>query len=424
MHIKEISFYGDGVFKKCSQQSIERFLEDLGGCSHIETMKFHYADLTEIICKLSPAMKNSSIAHFQIEDSYLGTGKSQLFNVFRDMKSLLELWIDCDDGYDSTDLNDDAMAGCIPSLATCTAMQYLTLKNLGFGISSCAALSASFLQMTSLEKLNLERNSINDDFVEALIRGLVECKHLRRLFLGFNMISDDGLDVLIRELPASVCILDLEFNEVTLARQLWMLRFEFMNLEGNQLSRGAAQIIAASLVHPECLLEKLILYGITFGNDGAATLADSLRCNRRLTTMWFELSEITDTGGNAFLPVLCDTGSINSTHNSNHTLRNLGCGKFPRYVYELLELNSSEDESHVAATKILLAHHHLDMRPLFKEELDLLPYVVAWLERFAESRLDLKLSTIFAFLRAMPMSINTGSRVARKTKRKQRRLDS
>ena len=45
------------------------------------------------------------------------------------------------------------------------------------------------------------------------------------------------------------------------------------------------------------------------------------------------------------------------------------------------------------------------MEPLLDRRLDLMPYVVAWLDRFAESRLDLRLSLIFEFVRAMPMAI-------------------
>ena len=62
------------------------------------------------------------------------------------------------------------------------------------------------------------------------------------------------------------------------------------------------------------------------------------------------------------------------------------------------------------------------MRPLFGWEFGLLPYVVAWLERFAESRLDLKLSSMYAFVRAMPMKV--ADRVMGETKGKKRNLDS
>lgn len=96
--------------------------------------------------------------------------------------------------------------------------------------------------------------------------------------------------------------------------------------------------------------------------------------------------------------VLCDTASISSTHGSNHTLQS--CLLFPmdsiapHNVQTMLQLNSGQDKNRVAATKILQPHCHLDMTPLFGMELNLLPHVVAWLERFAESRLDLKLSKL------------------------------
>ena len=50
---------------------------------------------------------------------------------------------------------------------------------------------------------------------------------------GRNGIGDDGLDALIRGLPAIVDDLDLAWNEVTLARQLPLWRFEKLDLSGN-----------------------------------------------------------------------------------------------------------------------------------------------------------------------------------------------
>ena len=88
----------------------------------------------------------------------------------------------------------------------------------------------------------------------------------------------------------------------------------------------------------------------------------------------------------------------------------------------MLKLNSNQDKNRVAASKILQTHRHLDMRPLFGREMGLLPYVVAWLERFAESRLDLKLSSMYEFVRAMPMKVT--DRLGGKTKGKKRKLNS
>ena len=428
-NLKEFTLFEPDVFKKCSKQSVDRFFEDLGRCNHIETMQFSHADLTEIVYKLGPAMKNSNVIRLSMEECDLGVaGKNHLFNVFRDMSRLEELSIEWNDpGNDN--FNDDVMAGCIPSLAACTAMRCLALSCLGFGSNSCAALSANFPRMTSLNELTLQRNSIDDNYVGVLVHGLAECKHLRLLDLGFNMIGDNGLDVLVQGLPAGVVNLNLEWNEVTLARQLSMLRFEALNLGGNPLSCDGPRIIAASLANPECRLEALYLYGINIGDEGAATLAGSLRGNQRLTRMSLPTSidNITETGWHAFSPILCDTTSIDATYNSNHTLQYLGSPgrttyNIPQDVKMLLGLNSDEDKCRVAARKILQTHHHLDMRPLFGREFDLLPYVIAWLERFAEYRLDLKLLSIFEFVRAMPMKVT--DRVAGTTNGKKRKLNS
>ena len=132
--------------------------------------------------------------------------------------------------------------------------------------------------------------------------------------------------------------------------------------------------------------------------------------------MHLEKNDITENGWNAFSSILCDSASINATHGSNHTLQWLE-GRtvdVPQDVKMLLKLNHGEDKSRVAATKILQTHRHLHMRPLFDKKLGLLPHVVAWLECFAESRLDLKLSSIFEFVQEMPMHVvDGGKRVER-----------
>ena len=175
----------------------------------------------------------------------------------------------------------------------------------------------------------------------------------------------------------------------------------------DNIMTGFCRVFAVSLANPECRLERLSidLDGIDIGDEGVAILTESLRSNQRLTHLDVSCDGITENGWNAFLLVLCDTASINATHGSNHTLVMVRGAGLSQNVEMMLQLNSDEDKSRVAANKILHAHRHLDMRPLFDWRLALLPRVVAWLERFAESRLDLKLSSIFEFVRAMPMNV-------------------
>ncbi|EJK57279.1 hypothetical protein THAOC_22695, partial [Thalassiosira oceanica] len=182
-----------------------------------------------------------------------------------------------------------------------------------------------------------------------------------------------------------------------------------LNIVGNALCPGGTRVIAASLANPECRLISLNLHSCNIGDEGTATLADGLRNNQRLTRMSLGGNNITARGWNAFLPILCDTSCINATYNSNHTLQSLGYFgvQIPQDIKMMLSLNKDKNKSRVAANKILQSHRHLDMRPLFGMELGLLPYVVTWLEHFAKSRPDLKLSSIFEFVRAMPMKVTT-----------------
>ena len=247
------------------------------------------------------------------------------------------------------------------------------------------------------------------------------CTHLQSLNLDGNRISDNGLDVLIQGLPVSVTHVGMGLNAVTLARQLPLLRFKKVDLWGTEFSLDGPRVIAASMADPECRLEELTLNSTNISDEDVAMLAASLRNNQTVTTMSCSNNNITGSGWNAFSSILCDTTSIDATYNSNHSLLNLGdASRIPQDVKILLDLNSCQDKGRIAAAKILRTHRHLDMRPLFGRELDLLPYVIAWLGRFAESRLDLKLSALYEFVRAMPMKVVEG--VAGKTKGKKRKL--
>ncbi|EJK64254.1 hypothetical protein THAOC_15029, partial [Thalassiosira oceanica] len=346
------------TFVNCSGHSVDRFLDDLG------------------------------------KDCHLGVPEANfLFNTFGDMSSLEELCIECEG--DLANLNDGDMAGCIPSIAACTGMRSLVLTYLNLGTNSCAALRGVFPRMANLRELVLSGNSLDDDCTRLLAQGLSDCMQIQSLNLSHNRISDNGLDVLVQSLPTSVDALYLARNDITLARHVLLLRFRVLNIWGNTLCPGGTRVIAASLADPECRLESLNLNECNIGDEGTATLADGLRNNQGLTSM--------------------------SLRNNNIT-EHLGNYRIPQDVEMMLHLNNDKNKSRVAANKILQSHPNLDMRPLFGRELGLLPYVVAWLEHFAKSRPDLKLSLIFEFLRAMPMKVTDG--VVGKVKGVKRKLNS
>ncbi|EJK78112.1 hypothetical protein THAOC_00004 [Thalassiosira oceanica] len=421
--LESVSIFGDDTFCNCSGHSVDRFFDDLGKCNHIKKMHFLGTDLAEIIDKLDGAMTSNNFTHFFVEECHLGVPEATfLFNTFRDMNSLEELYIDCEK--DLANLNDGDMAGCIPSLAACTGMRSLKLNYLNLSTECCAALRGVIPRMTSLREVVLHGNSLDDDCTRLLVQGLSDCKQIQSLDLSGNRIGDNGLEALVQGLPTSVDELHLAWNDITLARHVLLLRFRVLNILGNTLCPGGAGVIAASLANPECRLESLNLEQCNVEDEGAVALADGLRYNQRLTRMSLEDSIITEHGWNALSSILCDASSINATYNSNHTLQSLGyfCFQVPQDLRLMLYLNQGNGKSRVAASKILLSHCHLDMSPLFGRELGLLPYVVAWLDHFAESRPSLKLSSIFEFVRAMPMKVTDG--VVGNTKGEKRKLSS
>ncbi|EJK77914.1 hypothetical protein THAOC_00223 [Thalassiosira oceanica] len=406
--LETVGISGVETFGNCSGHSVDRFLDDLGKCNHIKWMYFTGLP-AEFIHKLGPAMKNNSRTHFVINECQLGVPEATfLFDTFRDMNSLEGLYINCEEGV--ANLNDGDMAGCIPSLSACTGMRSLSLSCLNLSTNSCSALRGVFPHMATLRELVLCGNSFDDDCTILLAQGLSGCKQIQSLNLTNNRISDNGLDVLVQSLPASVDALYLARNEITLARHVLLVRFRALIIGGNILCPGGTGVIAASLANPECRLEALYLNQCNIGDEETATLADGLRNNQRLTRMTLRDNNITERGWNVLSSILCDASSINATYNSNHTLRDLdGYGvQIPQDVQTMLLLNQGNDKSRVAANKILQVHRHLDMRPLFGMELGLLPYVVAWLDHYAKSRPDLKLSSIFEFVRAMPMKVTDG----------------
>ena len=315
-HLDEFCVSGSNVFDRCSKQSVDRFLEEMGRCSRIKKLVFKARnDLTEILRKLDPAIKNNGITQLAAEECVLTVSEAHLmFDNFRDMKNLevLSLWFNDFGG--GHDLNDGIMAGCVPSLAACTGMRKLDLSSLGLSTDSCDALSAVFPRMASLHELNLYENSIGDNCVQVLVRGLAECKNLQSLNLYRNLVGDSGLDVLIRGLPASVDSLDLRWNQIALTRQVPLLRFKDFYLTGNSLSPGGPGVIAASLANPECRLAASHLYDTTIRDEGAVTLATSMPGNQRLTHVYLDENNITETGWHAFSSVLCDRHNKHQCH--------------------------------------------------------------------------------------------------------------
>ena len=192
-------------------------------------------------------------------------------------------------------------------------------------------------------------------------------------------------------------------------------RLHTLNFSNNFIGRAGCDALSNLLKNPNSNLLTLKLYDNRLDDMCVATIADALIINRKLQRLDLDRNaQITSDGLEVFKQVLCDTSSINATFLSNHSLNEIECdSKVPEDLWDILQLNCGvEDEVLVAKCKVLCCHQHLDMKPFFEWDLGVLPRVVSWFN-FIYIRLDnygmddeasAKLSSLYQFVRAMPLA--------------------
>ena len=114
-----------------------------------------------------------------------------------------------------------------------------------------------------------------------------------------------------------------------------------------------------------------------------------------------DFSGITSIGYAAFTRLLCNSSSIMSTYQSNHTLTRLcdrSCLKnLPEDLRFLLQLNEKNSVSQAARLKIIKTHFsgsEINMQPFISMDLCVRPHAIAWMVRDVNA---------FHLLRALPM---------------------
>ena len=115
-----------------------------------------------------------------------------------------------------------------------------------------------------------------------------------------------------------------------------------------------------------------------------------------------DFSGITSIGYAAFTRLLCNSSSIMSTYQSNHTLMKI-CERYslnnnvPEDLRFLLQLNEKNTKSQAARLKIIKTHFsgsEINMHPFMNMDLCVRPHAIAWMVRDENA---------FHLLRAVPM---------------------
>jgi len=205
-----------------------------------------------------------------------------------------------------------------------------------------------------------------------------------------------------------------------------------LDLDDNRIGNVGCQTISDLLYDSNSNLTDMILRSNNIDNAGAMSFVVGLAHNTKFKRLYLFNNEVDISIEDAFSEALCDTSSINSTFDSNHTFEDLCLENdneeghrelYGDHLLSLLTMNECTNKKHVAIKKILRYHPNLDMADLF--ELDLvaqgernlkgLPRVIDWFEKAREAVTEedeedggytvegRKLSAIYQFVHAMPL---------------------
>ena len=369
-HLEELYFRD---FDNMSVDVIKPFLMGVNRNKSITSLDFLGMDLLggKVFTMLAPFFENSStLINLLINECTLGDDGWRLLALAigsSKSKTLKNVVLA------ENNISDEALVDIITSLSMHPQLQKIEMVDNTLSVNGCKAVATLLRNsVTQLQHLDLADNEINDEGIEALVPALKNCNHLGTLRLSRNRsITTKGWKQLatILEVPNS--------------------NLKTVFILGNNIDDEALAVFAKALVGNQLL--KTLSLGSGVGGTPILIEGEARR---------------------AFSKLVCDTSSINSTFQSNHTFNYLGYISHTNPLHPLLELNENEDMKEVAMIKILQHHNDFDMTPFFEWEFKVLPLMINWFERALAIPMPVsfgrrisrgKLSSIYQFVRGMPL---------------------
>jgi len=311
---------------------------------------------------------------------------------------------------------------------------------------------------SSIKTLSLHSEFVQDmnEVGRQILKAYQKHNNLTELFIQVGIREDIATICTTLKWCSSLQYLNLSGCNVT-DEQLLPITYsirglpllESLDLDENRISNVGCQTISELLYDPNSNLKDMALRSNNIDNEGATYFAFGLANNTKFKELYLFNNQLDISIEDAFSEALCDTSSINSTFDSNHTFIELFLENdneeghrelYGEHLHSLLELNWGTNKRHVAIKKILRYHPNLDMASLF--ELDLvdgernlkgLPRVIDWFEKAKEAVTGedeedggytvegRKLSGIYQFVHAMPLQFVPASHSEVEDKKKRKR---
>jgi len=327
-------------------------------------------------------------------------------------------------------LNDATVQSLSNALLHNTFLKSLSLcSNRAITNAGWVALSTS-LRGIMLEKLDMSDNSIGDIGINALTSALENNFSLSELSLSGNLIGDIGVTAISSVLrhPNSMLekldigrnsisnigrnsISDIGMNALTNALVNNCRLKELSVCQNPDITPAGWINFSSVLRNPTSALEFIEASHDSINDEVMRSFADALISNKKLkefdvvrcrgyTIDRQMVANITSACYPPMTNILCNTSSILSTFNSNHTLEKL-CHKsfessLPNDLLSLLKINRENSVSQAARLKIIKTHFsgsEINMLPFMEMNLSVRPHAIAWMAKDMHS---------YELLRAMP----------------------
>jgi len=280
---------------------------------------------------------------------------------------------------------------------------------------------------TYLERLKMDfspRNGFPDFDLEYFVANNTQLKSLS-ISSRLPLLSDQGR-MIASSIGTSSSLKQLyirfaEFEHAYSFRQIVSACSDIEELfcECNHIDKCNA--IADLLRNPAAKLKGLDIYmDRKIAERGMAVIAEGLKVNKSLKELALDVNffhYFPDEWKKSLGRALCDSSSIESIQNSNHTLESIAYGLFgdetcpSEFVQDCLKLNEHEDKEQVIRQKIAKYYFvgGYDVSPFAAMPLSAMPKVISTIGGDANNQCSAifrMLKTIFRMLKTIPEYVN------------------
>jgi len=251
----------------------------------------------------------------------------------------------CD--YYTDDFSDEGWRILSRYIGNNNQLQYLDFSEVNLTDEITALVSPEIQRNRSIASFNFAHSNLGVDGIRALAPVLSTSIEIGILCFNNNpRMKDEGLEIMLTALASSpirvLCLDACGIAGVTMFDgRLFPRHLELLTLCHNMINSVGCRALAQLLQREDSTLKELNLRYNHIDNEGAGTLANSLRTNKSLKTLHLQGNRITVKGQVAFISLVNDISSIKTTFSSNHTLEIVNFEYDCEFMIDALRINAT-----------------------------------------------------------------------------------